>query len=170
MAIRFVETAKTAKPLTARSAGTYVCVLPDVKSKLKLLKIGRLLGFDLQPELQELHATVMYSRGFLPSDDTVHPREEHESVITGLEFWPGHDKSGYVVATLQSTGLQALHKKWLGRGLVHSFEDYQPHVTLVKDCGMVSLEFQSLMLLHSSKIIGTRLTFRSEMIEGLKSK
>lgn len=168
MAIRILETAKISLPLTPHSAGTYVCVLPDVRSKLKLIQIGRLLGFDLHPELEELHATVIYSRGHLPHDDQTSPLIEHEATITGLEFWPGHDKEGYIVAKLNSPDLCALHQKWLDRGLRHSFEDYEPHVTLVKDCGTASLEVQALMLLHSSKIVGSRLTFRSEMVEGLK--
>ena len=77
MAIRLIETAKVGRPLTPQSGGTYVCVLPNAMSKIRLLQIGRLLGFDLRGDLDELHSTLMYSRGHFPFDDRVDTRLEH---------------------------------------------------------------------------------------------
>jgi hypothetical protein len=46
-------------------------------SKIRLLQIGRLLGFDLRGDLDELHSTLMYSRGHFPFDDRVNTRLKH---------------------------------------------------------------------------------------------
>lgn len=45
-------------------------------------------------------------------------------------WWAGHDNEGYLVLKLNSSALQAIHKKWKLAGVKHSFEDYNPHITL----------------------------------------
>lgn len=170
MSIRILETAKAGRPLTPSSGGTYVCVLPNAMSKIRLLQIGRLLGFDLRGDLDELHSTLMYSRGHFPFDDRVDPRLEHPATITDIEFWPGHDNEGYLVLTLESQSLQERHRSWLDQGLVHSFPDYLPHVTLKSSLGVLTDELRSRIKTVRPKVVGLQLVLTNEQIEGLKAK
>lgn len=170
MSIRILETAKASRPLTPSSGGTYVCVLPNAMSKIRLLQIGRLLGFDLRGDLDELHSTLMYSRGHFPFDDRVDTRLEHPATIVDIEHWDGHDNDGYLVLKLKSQSLQERHRYWLDNGLVHSFEDYTPHVTLASGIGALTTELKARMDVVRPKVVGTDLVLTHEQIEGLKAK
>lgn len=170
MAIRLIETAKVGRPLTPQSGGTYVCVLPNAMSKIRLLQIGRLLGEDLRDQLDELHTTLMYSRGHFPINDRPNPRLEHQATIVDIEHWDGHDNDGYLVLKLKSQSLQERHRYWSDNGLVHSFEDYTPHVTLASGIGALTPELKARMDVVRPKVVGTDLVLTNEQVEGLKSK
>lgn len=160
--------AKTGRPLTPESSGTYVCVLPDARAKLNLGYIAKALGVPLHDDdFEELHSTVMYSKGHFARDLSIKADQKFVAFVKGIEFWDGHDGDGYLVVTLDSPDLQALHTEWAARGLVHSFPDYSPHVTLkAKLSDSVSL--QKKMTRVISKVKGFKLTFGQQTIEGLK--
>ena len=160
--------AKTGRPLTPESSGTYVCVLPDARSKINLGYIAKALGVPLRDEdFEELHSTVMYSKGHSPHDLSIQPDQKFVAFIKDIEFWDGHDGDGYLVVTLDSPDLQALHKEWIARGLVHSFPDYSPHVTL-KSKLSDSVSLQKKMMRVTPKVKGFKFTFGQQTIEGLK--
>jgi hypothetical protein len=160
--------AKTGRPLTPESSGTYVCVLPDAKSKINLGHIAKALGVPLSDEdFEELHSTVMYSKGHFARDLSIKPDQKFVAFIKGIEFWDGHDGDGYLVVTLDSPDLQELNRDWAARGLVHSFPDYSPHVTL-KSKLSDSVSLQQKMTRIIPKVKGFKLTFGQQTIEGLK--
>lgn len=159
--------AKVGRPLNSHSSGTYVCALPDAESKKKLARLASVLGHPLTPEsIDELHSTVMYAKGAFPTAVRF-PRSLFGAKVSGIEFWSGHDNDGYVVATLDSPDLKAEHRRWVARGLSHSFEDYSPHVTLFS-----KVEKTEDLIAHvnsvSPRAVGMLLTFDEIQIEGMK--
>lgn len=80
-------------------------------------------------DIADLHATVIWS----PVDVKTKPAPNFQSVAaycTRIEFWPGHNEDGYLVAILNSPGLVELNKSWCLQGARNSFQPYQPHITL----------------------------------------
>lgn len=159
--------AKVGRPLNSMSSGTYVCVLPDKESKLKLAKISAALGHPIPiAEVEDLHSTVMYSKGSFPRELSL-PRKRFGAKVVGLEFWDGHNNDGYVVVILDSPDLVARNRFWTAQGLKHSFDDYTPHVTLFSKIEKTP-ELVNKINAVSKKAIGTTLVFDQEQIEGLK--
>lgn len=77
----------------------------------------------------ELHTTVLYHTGPMPSTLEVADREVVGSVV-GLEAWIDHKDRTIVVAIIDSPGLQQLHQELKSHGFAHSFPEYKPHCTL----------------------------------------
>lgn len=129
----FVEEAKTRRPFTG-TAGIYVAreLTPLSKAKVTAFLRSQFPSLHIDDsDIEEQHCTVVYSKTCirnlgtaLPKASPVNPR------VSGLEFWEGHDKDGYLVAKLVSSDLIERHKFWLSEGAVHSFSPYEPHVTL----------------------------------------
>ena len=162
-------TAKVGKPLNSMSSGTYICVIPDEESTLKLIKISAALGYKIpSDEVENLHSTVMYSKGKFPKGLPLE-RKRFGAKISGIEFWDGHDNDGYVVLTLDAPDLVARNRFWAAQGLTHSFEDYTPHVTLFSKIEKTQDLVNKINAL-GSKVVGTTLVFNQEQVEGLKIK
>jgi hypothetical protein len=109
----------------------------------------------------------MYSKGHFARDLSIKADQKFVAFIKGIEFWDGHDGDGYLVVTLDSPDLQELNRDWAARGLVHSFPDYSPHVTL-KSKLSDSVSLQQKMTRIIPKVKGFKLTFGQQTIEGLK--
>jgi hypothetical protein len=162
--------AKTGRPLSSMSSGTYVCALPDAETQTKLARVSAALGHPLsQEKIEDLHSTIIYAKGNFPNGLELQRGQRFGAKVTGLEFWDGHDNDGYVVLLLDSPDLMARHQFWVSRGLTHSFEDYTPHVTLfdkIEKTADLVAKINSV----AKKAIGTTLVFDQEQVEGLKSK
>lgn len=126
------------KPFSGQS-GLYASVVPvygtrDLWSRLT----DTFKKFEVIPEPEdELHVTLMYSREHAP--DVFHlenmfadPLHSIHAKPSRLEYWNGHDNDGYVVLHLESEDLHRRHAHYKEIGCTHSFEDYAPHMTVVK--------------------------------------
>lgn len=160
-------TAKTFRPLTRESSGTYVCVLPDEESTATLLRIGDYLGIKV--DSSELHCTLSYAKGCFPKQAKTSKARRFSARIAGLQFWDGHDNDGYLVVMLDSLSLIQRNQYWAAHGLKHSFDDYSPHVTLVSKLDKTP-ELITAMDKTSRVFINRTLVFNNETIEGLKAK
>ena len=96
--------------------------------------------FNVEPEPEdELHVTLMYSRESAP--DVHHLMAMHDqqpvhslhAVPKNLEYWAGHDGAGYVVLHLDGEEIHSRHSQYKNIGCAHSFDDFTPHMTVVKD-------------------------------------
>ncbi len=159
---------KTYRPFDpVTSKGVYVSVTPIVRSIVLISKYASLIGMPLLlKEQQELHCTVVYSRhipNILPKLDS---QKIYKAQITGVNWWLGHDKAGYLVLLLSSPSLAELHRQWYESGCISSFGEYTPHVTLKKDFGPKP---PNLELIRSklNRYIGSTLEFSSAALEGL---
>jgi hypothetical protein len=155
------------RPYTGE-VGCYASVTPDVDSQMKLVDWAQRLGFWLDP-MQEakLHCTVVYSKSGAPLSYNIDPKVSYSARLRGFEFWEGHDSAGYLVATLGSPALTARHNYWVAAGADHSFSDYLPHVTLLKDIRATDALYQRMMRL-SHRERGSILTFYDEQVEDIK--
>lgn len=166
--IRHLTTAKTYRPYDGKT-GTYASVVPDDRSVIKISEWVRRLGYGFdESEIDELHCTVVYSKKVL-GPVTYEAGRSYSARLERFEYLPGHDNAGYVVAILYSPELEELHKQWLARGAVHSFPDYTPHITLVKDLSRTDQLYARMVRLSQTEQ-GTILTLFNHQVESLKSK
>lgn len=155
------------RPYTGE-VGCYVSVNPDVDSTMKLVDWAQRLGFWLDPVQEaKLHCTVVYSKEGSPLSYKIDPQTTYTARLSGFEFWEGHDNAGYLVATLISPALTDRHNYWTSAGADHGFNEYLPHVTLLKDIRATDALYQRMMRL-SHRERGTILTFYNEAIEDIK--
>jgi 2'-5' RNA ligase len=119
----------TPLPYTGES-GLYCAVQPDDGSKFRIMRLCEELG--VTTDHRKLHCTLVYSRNDAPPLNEIQSSIDRASFgrINFIEYWPGHDKKGYLVAKLVSDKLQAFHERLIRSGARHSFTPYSPHVTL----------------------------------------
>ena len=107
--------------------GIYVKAAPVLQSAV-LLK-------DRFPEMtvDDPHVTLLYSKE--SAHNVVLPRIGKEERVKAegymIERFDGQEKEGYVVLRVRGAGLQAWHDSFRNAGLVPTFPEYKPHVTLV---------------------------------------
>lgn len=83
----------------------------------------------------KLHVTAMYQSN--PPEDAQHPESlpighEHDARASHVEYWDGHDNTGYLVLRLKNDPtLQHFHDEHLASGFSSKFPDYKPHITLM---------------------------------------
>lgn len=118
--------------------GLYICRFLDNASTINLVNFVHKFGITrISPEeANELHCTIVHSqvKPEVPCAPVFSPAVAH---ISGFEHWPGHDNTGYLVATLESKMLQQLHAYWHSLGCQYDFADYRPHITLKHPCSAV---------------------------------
>jgi hypothetical protein len=159
--------AKTYRPFDGKS-GTYVSVVPDDRSVIKLCEWARKLGYWLdEAAIEELHSTIVYSKvaALSPEYDT---GVQLTARLERFEFWPGHDDEGYLVAVLHSPALVKLHQEWLSKGAVHAFPEYTPHITLVEGLQPNPMLYERMVRL-TDRARGTLLTLGNQQIENIKA-
>ncbi len=103
-------------------------------------KLNCMFSDVLAPVPEDAHATIVYGRVYDTSvaaceleDEAVlnlNSAKSSSALITGLQWWPGHDLRGYIVAILDSDYLHARNAVW--RELCVPLGLYRPHITLVK--------------------------------------
>lgn len=81
---------------------------------------------------EDPHCTLIYSKE--PAFHINLPKIDKDARFTALgteiTFFEGQEKEGYVVLLLKSEPLYALHRQFRAAGLVPTFPEYRPHVTL----------------------------------------
>lgn len=113
--------------------GFYAKCVPKQESIEALKYILSNNPLELNELSEDPHVTLVYSKDpikFVPKDLDFKVKAK----CLEIKYWPGHDKSGYLVVTLESKGLCLLHRVFKALGASHSF-DYQPHLTVAKDFG-----------------------------------
>lgn len=118
-------------------SGLYVWITPDEHS---ILKLGKLVSDAPFKALHRtaMHVTVLYHKGGLPFG--VKPPMDRlcSGYLTKLKVWTDDKQKQVLVASIDSDGLQRLHRELLGERLTHSFPDFQTHLTLCYDTPMTA--------------------------------
>lgn len=112
-------------------AGLYAWLTPDEESLLALQRLMRHCPFKTE-NLTKLHCTVLYCKGQLPLNVTTPEDRQLPAMVVFLDLWVDHQGDTIVVARLNSEELEDLHNGLKQQGLQHSFDDYNPHITLAK--------------------------------------
>jgi len=125
--------------------GLYVCRFLDNVSIINLVNFVH--KFDIArfttEEANDLHCTIMYSKDERPYERVMPILDPVKAHLVRFEHWPGHNGDGYLVAMLESEGLQRVHKFWRAMGCEHSFPEYTPHITLKHPCSAMSYDPQA---------------------------
>lgn len=114
-------------------SGVYVSVEPDATSKAQLVDLFTSLKppFSLDEFKEEAHMTIMYSKSNEIDIGQLGDHPDDLLALSGkLEYWGGHDDSGYLVLHMISKPASDLHDHLVGIGATHSFRDYDPHMTI----------------------------------------
>jgi hypothetical protein len=137
--IKELETlGKAYVPYTGQS-GLYVSRVPEPLSQERLVDLVHKHGLCQMTDrdISELHCTIMYSPAGLVKDSNVPDRQDTWPVpmpcaarVIRFEVWPGHNDKGYLVAILESSTLQSIHRLWRLRGGVSTFPTYIPHISV----------------------------------------
>lgn len=147
-------------------AGVYVSRCLEAGSSLALSwRIGTLRK-KLAPWVtnkENLHATVMYSK--------VAPRStELSSKSVKADITGGDCYGDCYVLTLRSPDLVGDNARWSSIGAVHTFQPYNPHITIIDAARPISKD-ESILLANYVRrqgLIGMSITFDSETIQDLK--
>lgn len=157
--------AKTHTPFTGKRGFYSSCEISNVQRLLDLCKV---CGIP-QPDVSELHCTVIYAPDVSPltveQAEAAKSRVAPRALIGGFAMF-GPDKDT-LVATLISPELAAMNANWVSLGFVPTFPEYRPHITLRKDSKLSTKELDSL---HSKLqcLPEVRILFDREVLEDIE--
>lgn len=140
---------------------TYACALPDRESWRAALEavLATRPPFDPAELRDHAHVTLVYSRTAGADPARLRLPEQGmriEAHVCGLEYWDGHNDTGYVVLKLESQGLQDLHERFKAAGAEHSFPDYSPHMTVAAKVGPKTPEMAAWLERAAPEIVAGR--------------
>lgn len=149
------------------ASGLYVQLSPtDGFAAVYKAVSQQLESFDipLDPR-EELHCTMMYSREVAPHPLQVARLTEDSNIVfpadvTGVDYWPGHDNSHYIVLKLESKSLQDRHRQWRRTGAKHSFPDFLAHITLAHGFDVSAFNVKKVVADINKKIAAANFKIR----------
>lgn len=122
---------------------TYACLKPATGETRRLLDlvVSTRPPFDPDTLRDEAHVTIVYSRNAQVDVEALNaamlaiclPRVSAR--VRCVEYWDGHDKTGYAVLKLDSEDAKELNKAFIAAGAKHSFDDFQAHMTICSKVG-----------------------------------
>jgi len=119
--------------------GLYASLLPQYTDSI--ISLAEELGIKL--DSNKVHVTVCYSK------TAIHPEtlpvastsQVYRALCNHVDHWKGHKGQTCIVMKLTSYDIVAANADLQGRGAVHTFTPYSPHITLT-DEGTVDAEMQ----------------------------
>jgi hypothetical protein len=146
-------------------AGTFVGVrlLPSTESAIR----GKCR--DITKLNSEFHCTVIYSKSKIEDVEThLNPSRQYNGFIKAIEWWPGHDGAGYIVAAIFCPLLEARNAFWVGKGGANDsrFNDVKLHITL--QTGINKGRAEGVLQALRDEVLGMRVSLSKEYTEKLK--
>ena len=153
--------------------GAYAKISPVTGSLVKVkTALSQVKGVEFHcDELErDPHVTLVYSRtNPIKLQNVVGCNGlEVAATISDIVHWDGHDGDGYIVLKLLSPALNKLNKIFIGAGAIHSFENYEAHMTLNAKAGKLTPELISWINSAKDGLVGMQLYFDHISIEDLK--
>lgn len=151
--------------------GLFSSVVPSRSAKSTI--IGMLHDNELNVDIvPNLHCTIMYSRKAIGVDDALNfEHKDFRALPQKITWWEGHDKVGYLVLLLQSVEMEHEHYRLRRLGCEPTFDDYQPHVTLVTPFAKTlakSLQYNIGVVNNYIRRNGDYLMFGNQTVEDLR--
>jgi hypothetical protein len=125
---------------------------------------------DITKLNDEFHCTVIYSKSRI-EDAEVHlnPSRVYNGFIKAIEWWPGHDGAGYIVAAIFCPLLEARNHFWVSQGGANDarFSSIKLHITLQTNINKSRAE--NVLQDLRDEILGQRVALSKEYTEKLKA-
>lgn len=134
-------------------AGMYSKLIP-MKGKEKnaitdLITKTLRVPFKINEYHSDPHLTVIWSRLSLDKGTILAMCDficrRYLAAATSVQYWEGHNKVGYVVLNVKSDAINELHELLIKLGAIHSFNTYEPHITLASGVGSINSEIRNWM-------------------------
>jgi len=124
--------------------GLYCAVQPDDATKFRVIRLCEDLG--VVTDYNKLHCTIVYSREVALTQEVIDTCKNHPTGrITFIEYWSGHNNAGYLVAHVVSESAHMFHERLLRAGAEHTYNPYNPHMTLCKGLEMTDVLQASIL-------------------------
>ena len=154
------------------NGGTYSKAVPTDDSAQSLMRfiLDSKPPFDPAELRDEAHVTLVYSKEKSIDLDKLKMNTINLSArVTGVEYWDGHNNTGYVVAKLASDTLPCLHQSLKDAGAQHSFPEYSPHMTIGAKVGAKTPEMAEWVERANGllKVSDLPMTFKSVVVEDI---
>ncbi len=109
--------------------GCYVWLDPNPET---ILRVHDLLQYYPEDSLNgtEMHVTVIYSRDLPVMNDVVIEDFAVSGWLYDISIIRDHKDRGILIGNIKSNSLTQLHEKLKSVGLIHSYPDFLPHMTL----------------------------------------
>lgn len=106
----------------------YCCRYLDESSKQVLSDFLKKIGIKSNNTGYEYHCTIMFSEDKFPSLTKIN-QEKVEVTPEGFDVF-----GDYLVIRVESDKLRQDFQKWIDLGCSYSYDDYKPHISVLKDC------------------------------------
>lgn len=119
---------------TFKQNGLYVAATLSDETKNNLIEFMNINNVPNQPEIDDLHITIQYSRNmvdYVLNDNTVNIGNDNQLDV--FEF----GGKRYLVLVLNSDYLKERHEYGMLIGCTYDHDEYKPHITLSKDLGLI---------------------------------
>lgn len=111
--------------------GLYVWATPDEPSILKVQHLMKGAPFKTE-NTTAYHVTVVYHNQEMPETPEIPQDRAMAAQATALDLWET-DKGNVLVLSLYSPCIHALHDEFMDEGFTHTFDEYNPHITVAYD-------------------------------------
>jgi hypothetical protein len=141
-------------------AGMYSKLIPTAgKEKTAIsnliLKSGR-VPFQINEFFTDPHLTLIWSKPVISRHEIQsiceHKCRRYAAHATGIEYWEGHGKVGYIVLNIKSPDIEAFHELLIKLGADHSHNSYEPHVTIASGVGALNPEIRNWIASVNEKL------------------
>ena len=105
----------------------YCCRYLDDNSKIVLKQFLKKIGIIENNTGFEYHCTVMFSKEKFPSSTKIN-QEKAEILLKDFDLF-----GDYLVIKVESSKLKEDFQKWINLGCLYSYDDYKPHISILKD-------------------------------------
>jgi len=155
--------------------GLYVSVIPTKSSYNKVLSVAKKYYSDIK-FVSDPHITLVYSKVVI-SDDAInkaHSTSKKTNVtrtakVVKVEWWPGHDRIGYLVLQLESTSLDTLNKIYTDAGYTAAnYNKYKPHITLATNLIIDKSSPELIQLNNELSKLSLTIDFGPDKLDNLK--
>ncbi len=146
-----------------KNNGKYITLKPDEQSKAHLLSLIKKLRLENPVQENDLHITLIYSKE-VRKEANDYKINQKEYTVNASHFDLYGDNKDCLVIAIDSEELHKKHNFLKENGFQHSYEKYNPHITIAFNVSEVPDDIL-LKTLNDKKLI-----FSNEEIHDIKKK
>lgn len=158
--------------LSEAAAGNYVSI--NVESPVEVSDLSKNFPYAKICSGKNQHVTLIYSVSTnlsTPKIKAILPDKTIAAVISAIDAFDSSAKDGKrdsetcaIVAKIDSKELVTIHEKLKELGLIHSYEEFSPHISLMYE---VSMTDKTRAIDFVKSCIGTKVTLGGYIIQAI---